>query len=225
MPPESSTDSELDAPPAPPPEALPGLIEALLFVSDGAVELGTLARSLNVSRRRAQSALESLQATLAGRGVRVQLGPEGARLVTAPGSAAYIEYFLGLEAQRRLSKASLETLAIVAYRQPVTRATIESIRGVNSDAAIATLRARGLVDAGGRAPGPGRPTLFVTTQRFLGHFGLERADELPALDELAPAEADGPQPLPGLETAVEASTDGAEAARAAGEPAGAPTAE
>ena len=195
MPPESD-DAQ---PPAPPEQALPALIEALLFVSDGPVEPASLARALNVPRRRVERAFEPLARSLRERGMRLQLGPDGAQLVTAPEAAPYVEYFLGLEATRRLTNASLETLAIVAYRQPVTRATIESIRGVNSDAAIATLRARGLVDASGRAPGPGRPTLFVTTQRFLEHFGLGRPDELPALDELRAATPDAPEPLPELE--------------------------
>jgi segregation and condensation protein B len=127
--------------------------------------------------------------------VRLQRGPDGAQLVTAPESAAHVEYFLGMEAARRLSTAALETLAIVAYRQPVTRGTIETIRGVSSDAAVATLRARGLIAEGGRAEGPGRPVLWVTTQRFLHHFGLERPSDLPPLpaDIELPAEDAGAQ--------------------------------
>lgn len=189
------------APPEPPPQALPALIEALLFVADGPVEASALARALNVTRRRLEGAFEPLAESLANRGTRLQTGPDGVQLVTAPEVALYVEYFLGLEAKRKLSNAALETLAVVAYRQPVTRATVESIRGVNSDAPIATLRARGLIAEGGRAPGPGRPLLFVTTQRFLEHFGLERPEdlpELPPLEEPGPP-PDAPQPLPGME--------------------------
>ena len=178
------TEPGSQEPPEPSAEALPALIEALLFVSDGPVEEGALARALQVPRRTLERALQPLAESLAERGVRLQRGPEGAQLITAPEAAPYVEYFLGLEAQRRLSSAALETLAIVAYRQPVTRATVEAVRGVNSDASIATLRARGLLDEGGRAPGPGRPTLFVTTQRFLEHFGLERPEDLPPLEDL-----------------------------------------
>ena len=178
------TEPGSQEPPEPSAEALPALIEALLFVSDGPVEEGALARALQVPRRTLERALQPLAESLAGRGVRLQRGPEGAQLITAPEAAPYVEYFLGLEEQRRLSSAALETLAIVAYRQPVTRATVEAVRGVNSDASIATLRARGLLDEGGRAPGPGRPTLFVTTQRFLEHFGLERPEDLPPLEDL-----------------------------------------
>ena len=179
-----------DGAPALTAEDLPPLLEALLFVADGPVEEAALSRTLGVPRRQVSTALEVLAAALRERGLRLQRGPDGAQLVTAPAAAAYVEQFLGLEARRRLSTAALETLAIVAYRQPVTRAAIDAIRGVNSDGALATLRARGLVEEVGRADTPGRPTLFGTTQRFLEHFGLERPDELPALPpEVAEAAA------------------------------------
>jgi segregation and condensation protein B len=168
-----------------PGEALPAALEALLFVSNEPVEDSLLARALGVTPRRIARALDALAESLrdAGRGIRVQRGPEGTQLVTAPEAAAHIEQFLGLEASRRLSTAALETLAIVAYRQPVTRGTIEAIRGVSSDASLATLKARGLVAEAGRADTPGRPVLWITTQRFLQHFGLERPADLPALPE------------------------------------------
>ncbi len=194
---DESPARESDAPPTPDEADLPARLEALLFVSDGAVEESALSRALGITRRRLDAALDALAEQLrdAERGVRLQRGPDGAQLVTAPEAAAYVEYFLGLEATRRLSTAALETLAIVAYRQPVTRGTIELIRGVSSDAAIATLRARGLVADGGRAEGPGRPVLWVTTQRFLQHFGLERPNDLPPLpaDIELPAEEAGAQ--------------------------------
>ena len=103
--------------------------------------------------------------------------------MTSPNTASIIEYFLGLEANRRLSTAALETLAIIAYRQPVTRHIIDTIRGVDSGGSIATLRNRNLIEIKGRAPGPGRPALFATTQRFLEHFGLTNPNELPALPQ------------------------------------------
>ena len=166
-------------------EALPALIEALLFVADQPIEANALARALEVAPVQARRALDQLAESLRdeARGVRLQLGPDGAQLVTAPETAAAVEHFLGLEASRRLSNAALETLAIVAYRQPVTRHVIDQIRGVDSGGALATLRARNLIEAIGRAPGPGRPVLFTSTQRFLEHFGLERAQDLPALPE------------------------------------------
>ncbi len=187
--PDSAPEAELAAPDAP--EAfedlrqLPLLLEALLFVAGHPVEESYLARALDVSPQRVMRALDELGDSLreAGRGVRVQRGPEGVLLVSAPEAAAPVERFLGLELSRRLSTAALETLAIIAYRQPVTRGQIDAVRGVSSDGAIQTLRARGLIEPAGYANGPGRPTLFRTTQRFLQHFGLERTGQLPPLPE------------------------------------------
>jgi len=164
---------------------LPLLLEALLFVADHPVEEAYLARALEISPQRVMRALDELGDSLreAGRGVRVQRGPEGVLLVSAPEAATPVERFLGLELSRRLSTAALETLAIIAYRQPVTRGQVDAVRGVSSDGAIQTLRARGLIEPAGYANGPGRPTLFRTTQRFLQHFGLERTGQLPPLPE------------------------------------------
>jgi segregation and condensation protein B len=86
-----------------------------------------------------------------------------------------------MESRQRLSGAALESLAIIAYKQPLTRAGVEQVRGVNSDGAIASLIARGLVEEVGRAPGPGRPVLLGTTLRFLEHFGLGKPGDLPPL--------------------------------------------
>ncbi|MDP6607272.1 MAG: SMC-Scp complex subunit ScpB [Dehalococcoidia bacterium] len=196
-------DRPSDAPDAPSAEQLPSVLEALLFVSEDPVSPGSLARALGVRRRQVDRALDTLSAGLAERGVRLQIGPDGAQIVTSPGSSTWVQYYLGIESQRRLSNAALETLAIVAYQQPVTRSTIESIRGVNSDGAVSTLRARGLLDEVGRAPGPGRAMLLATTQRFLEHFGLERPQDLPALPDLpdlAPPPPDAPPPLEGIDT-------------------------
>ena len=177
-----------------PTEMLPTLVEALLFVADQPIDTNAIARALEVTPLRARRALDQLAETLRDneRGMRLQVGPDGAQLVTAPETATVVERFLGLEASRRLSNAALETLAIIAYRQPVTRHVVDQIRGVHSGGALATLRARNLIEAVGRAPGPGRPVLFSTTQRFLEHFGLEHAQDLPALPddlELPPEDA------------------------------------
>ncbi len=169
----------------PEPAQLRALVEALLFVSDGPVAPGALARTLDVTPRRIELTLDALEGALEGHGMQLQRGPEGVQLVTAPEAAELVEQFLGLESARRLSTAALETLAVIAYRQPVTRAAIEAIRGTSSDHVLATLRARGLIERVGRAAGPGRPSLYGTTQRFLEHFGLLRASELPGLDEFA----------------------------------------
>lgn len=172
---------------------LPALLEALLFVADHPIDVPYLSRAVEVSQARVERALDDLAESLreSARGIRIQRGPEGVQLTTAPEAAAFVERFLGLEATRRLSTAALETLAIIAYRQPITRGQIDTIRGVSSDGAVATLRARDLIESAGHAPGPGRPMLFRTTGRFLEHFGLERPGQLPPLPEdidLPPAE-------------------------------------
>ena len=172
----------------PAPERLPALIESLLFVAEEPQEIGTLAKSLNVPRQGVERAVEELAASVNGRGIFVQRLGDRVQLATIPDAAPYIEQFLEVE-HSRLSRAALEALAIIAYRQPISRAAIESVRGVNSDHAVATLTARGLIDEVGRAPGPGRPVLFSTTVRFLEYFGLQRPEDLPPLPEPEQAEA------------------------------------
>ena len=162
------------------------MIESLLFVAEGPQEIGTLAKTLNVPREGVEQAVETLAASTNGRGLFVQRMGDRVQLATAPEAAPYIEHFLEVE-HGRLSRAALETLAIVAYRQPVTRAAIEAVRGVNSDQAVATLLSRGLIEEVARAPGPGRPVLFGTAVRFLEYFGLQRPEELPPLPDLAEA--------------------------------------
>jgi segregation and condensation protein B len=160
-------------------QVLPAL-EAVLFVADQPVELGVLARSLNVSKEEVARALDQLAGDCRDRGVRIQRTGELVQLASAPETAAYVERFLGME-HARLTDASLETLAIIAYRQPITRAGIEAVRGVDCDGPIRTLTARELIEEVGRAPVIGRPTLFGTTVRFLEYFGLEKPDDLPPL--------------------------------------------
>jgi len=206
--PDEETDQETDDEPTGEADgSLSQLLEALLFVADEPIAPSALGRALDRTPRQIRRGLDDLADALReeNRGVRLQQGPDGAQLVTAPEAANVVELFLGLEANRRLSNAALETLAIVAYRQPVTRHIIEQIRGVSSDGAVSTLRARGLIEGIGRAPGPGRPLLFSTTQRFLEHFGLERPDELPPLpdDVELPPEDSGAQL--GLDAAVRGS--------------------
>ena len=166
-------------------DQLPSLLEALLFVADHPIDVSYLSRAVDVSQARVERALDELAEALreSGRGIRVQRGPAGVQLTSAPEAASFIERFLGLEANRRLSTAALETLAIIAYRQPITRGQVDQIRGVSSDGAIATLRSRDLIESAGHATGPGRPMLFRTSARFLEHFGLERSGQLPPLPE------------------------------------------
>jgi segregation and condensation protein B len=156
-------------------------VESLLFVADGPVSVGRLAEALEVPPERIERALEDLTAAYGGRGLRLQRVGGRIQLVTAPEAASCVERFLGLEASTRLSQAALETLAIIAYRQPITRPEIDIIRGVNSDSVLRTLLSVGLIEDVGRALTVGRPILYSTTFEFLQHFGLSGLDELPPL--------------------------------------------
>jgi segregation and condensation protein B len=162
--------------------ALVASVEGLLFVSDEPVPVGRLAQALDTTPRRVERALQDLDASYRGRGLRVQRRGSDVQLVSAPQAAPGIRKLLGLETRVRFSQAALETLAIVAYRQPITRPELESIRGVSADSVIRTLLSAGLVEEIGRAPTVGRPVLFGTTFEFLQHFGLRSLDELPPLD-------------------------------------------
>ena len=162
-------------------ERLPGVVESILFVAEEPVELPMLAKALRRPREEIEAALAALDERFGASGVRLQRTGDLLQLVSAPDSGPYVERFLGLEGRQRLSGAALESLAIIAYKQPLTRAGVESVRGVNSDGPIASLAARGLIEEVGRAPGPGRPALFGTTLKFLEHFGLKGPAELPPL--------------------------------------------
>ena len=171
------------------------LVESLLFVAPEAVKITVLANALEETPDRIEEALADLIVGQAARGVRVQRQGERVQMVSAPEGAAAIERFLGLDLTTKLSPAALETLAIIAYRQPVTRAQIDELRGVASDGVLRTLVHRGLVEQGERLEQAGRPFQFRTTFDFLQHFGLQSLGDLPLLehaeeDTLAPNGAD-----------------------------------
>ncbi len=162
------------------PADLLGSLEALLFAASGPVTPGQLAEALERKAGEVEAALKTLQETYqAGHGLSLQWHAGRVQLTTAPQFAPLIERFLGLEATSRLSRAALETLAIIAYRQPVTRPGVDAIRGVNSDGVMKSLLIKGLVQEMGRTDGPGRPILYGTTTDFLQHFGLSSLEELP----------------------------------------------
>jgi segregation and condensation protein B len=163
-------------------------LEALLFVAPEPVTAAQLATALDVAPSVVERALNELDAALATRGLRLQRNAGRFQLTTAPQLAELIERFLGLEATTHLSRAALETLAIIAYQQPVTRPQIDAIRGVNSDSMMKSLLHKGLILESGRADGPGRPILYSTTPEFLQHFGLGSILEMPPL---AKAEDEG----------------------------------
>ena len=158
------------------------LLEGLLFVADEPVTVSRLAQTLEVTTAQVEAALSTLQDTCVGRGVRLQRSGARVQLVSAPEVASYIERFLGLELHSRLSPAALESLAIVAYQQPVTRAGVEAVRGVNSDSVLRTLVSKGLIEELGRMDTVGRPILYGTTFDFLQFFGFESLEDLPPLD-------------------------------------------
>jgi segregation and condensation protein B len=172
--PSSEQDIEIELP-------LSVQVEAMLFVAAEPVTPAQLAAALDVAISVVERGLNELDASLAGRGVRLQRHAGRVQLTTAPELAELIERFLGLEATSHLSRAALETLAIIAYQQPVTRPQIDSIRGVNSDSMMKSLLNKGLILESGRADGPGRPILYSTTPEFLQHFGLSSILEMPPL--------------------------------------------
>lgn len=166
-------------------------IEAVLFVSSEPVPRTRLLEMFEEEER--EQAAEALEAVLAryqggeGRGVFVEDVAGGVRLATRPEMVLWLRRFFDVSGGTKLSMAALETLAIIAYRQPVTRPALEAIRGVSCDHAIATLRARELIEEVGRAEGVGRPVLFGTTIKFLEHFGLSDPTDLPPLPEAVKA--------------------------------------
>ncbi len=185
---------------------LPSKIEALLFVADEPVSIQQLAQALEVSQSEVTTALEQLTEHCRERGLRLQRKDHLVQLVTAPEAADYVRRFLGLNTHTKLSTAALETLALVAYRQPVTRAQIEAVRGVSCDSVLRTLLSRGLVAAQGRLDQAGRPIIYGTTFEFLQHFGLSDLSELPALEDFAPSMGGGEQHVP-RRTADETATN------------------
>jgi segregation and condensation protein B len=174
-------------------------IEALLFVAAGAISPSQLAAVLALPLRIIENNLEILERRLASdaqpHGLRLQRHHGRIQLTTAPELAMDVERFLGLETSNKLSRAALETLAIIAYQQPVTRPEIDSVRGVSSDGVLKSLLSKGLIQEIGRAERPGRPILYTTTADFLQHFGLNSLEELPPLsnDLLSQPSSDFPE--------------------------------
>jgi len=182
-------------------------LEALLFVSDEPVASIVLAQALGVERREAEDLCEELARSYEDRGAGITLRSVGGgwRLTTHPGTAPVVEQYVLTSRHSRLTKAALETLSIVAYKQPVTRHQISGIRGVNSDGVLRALADRGLVAEVGREETPGRPLLYGTTPEFLERLGLASLSDLPSLTPLlgqAAAEAtveDGPAEAAGAD--------------------------
>jgi len=164
------------------------LLEALLFIAPVSVTTAQLASVLGVTNQKIETALNELDEAYKNpelkRGLRLQRLHGRVQLTTIPDASPIIEHFLGLDTTSRLSRAALETLAVIAYREPVTRPQIDAIRGVNSDAVLKTLLNKGLIQDTGRAELPGKPILYGVTSEFLQHFGINSLAELPPLDEI-----------------------------------------
>lgn len=158
---------------------LAAALEAILFASHRPLRLRELQQATDSEKKAVETALDELRSRLEGRGVMLQRHHDEVHLVTRPEVAAFVRRALRPEVAGRLSPAAYETLAIVAYQQPVTRSQVEELRGVNCESVLSNLELRNLVTEVGRGTGPGQPKLYGTTMRFLQLLGLENLDDLP----------------------------------------------
>ncbi|MFD1360600.1 SMC-Scp complex subunit ScpB [Lentibacillus salinarum] len=165
---------------------LKAVTEGLLFASgDEGVTIKQLARVLDIPDHSVEYLLEELKYDYdnTNRGMLLMQSHDVFHLTTKPEHSPYLKKLLETPQATRMSQAALETLAIIAYKQPITRTEIEEIRGVKSDRPVQTLMARALIEEAGRKDGAGRPILFITSREFLTYFGLTSLDELPPLPE------------------------------------------
>ncbi|MCL4079045.1 SMC-Scp complex subunit ScpB [Coriobacteriia bacterium Es71-Z0120] len=169
-------------------DLLRGPVEALLFVTDEPISVSRMAKVLEATERDVAETLRALQEEYATdeRGFQLREVAGGWRLYTHPAYHEQVERLVLSWDTRRLSQAALEALAVIAYRQPVSRHGVNAIRGVNSEAVIASLMEKGLVREVGRDKDAGNAILYGTTQAFLERFGLKDISELPPLEEFAP---------------------------------------
>ncbi len=168
-----------------------GRIEAILFVAGEAVAIRDLARALQISEKEMESTLQELsdEYDYEQRGFLLKRFGDKIQLATRPLYAEDVVRLLQPVQQQSLSQAAMETLAVVAYKQPVTRAEVEQIRGVKCDYSLQSLTNKGLIEEAGRKDTIGRPILYATTDAFLSHFGIRGLEDLPPLPEAEGAEA------------------------------------
>lgn len=171
------------------PNELMAVIEAILFVAGEPVLLNDLQKALDLSPLELSMAVDALESDydFNRRGIRLKRFGEHIQLATRAEYASYVEKLLQPVQKQSLSQAAMETLAVVAYRQPVTKAEVEAIRGVKCDYSVQSLAHKGLICEVGRKEALGRPILYGTTDAFLGHFGIATLNDLPRLPEKQPA--------------------------------------
>ena len=179
------------------PVELRRVVEALLLMADGPLTPEQVREAAEASPAEIRLAFDEIAADCSARerGFRLKELAGGFQLVTDPSLAEVVRRFVQAREKKKLSQASLETLSIVAYKQPITRAEIEFIRGVNVDGALKTLLEKGLIRITGRKEMPGRPILYGTTKNFLDHFGLASLKELPKLAEFTEKDIELPASL------------------------------
>lgn len=170
-------------------ENLGAVIEAILFVSGDPVRTDALAHALNLTVQELNDALDALsdQLALDNRGIQLNRSGGTVFLSIRPAYAKQVEEFLQPLQKQPLSQAVLETLSIIAYRQPVTKGDIEAVRGVKCDYSVQSLLNKGFIEECGRRETLGRPILYATTDKFLQHFGMETLNDLPEADLAEPA--------------------------------------
>ena len=163
------------------------IIESLLFTSGDSLKDKEIAAIIECDLETTRNLLEMLKESYENeeRGIMLIAINDEYQLVTKAVNTNYIQKLLKINTRQSLSQAALETLAIIAYKQPITRINIDEIRGVKSDRAVLTLTEKGLIKEVGRLEVPGRPILFSTTDKFLLHFGLENLEQMPVLNDLA----------------------------------------
>jgi segregation and condensation protein B len=177
-------------------KSLPALIETLLFISTSPISISQLAKGLDESEKKIKDALDQLDEYYTqNRGLVLQWHQNKVQLTSAPFMGEIIENFLGIEIKTTLTHASLEAMAIIAYKQPITRPEIDEIRGVNSDGVVRNLLSKGLIEEVGRREGVGRPVLYGTTTDFLSYFGLSSLEDLPSFEVLPLQSENGQQIL------------------------------
>jgi segregation and condensation protein B len=167
-------------------------LEAILFVTEAPVPVGELAEVLEVPKPQVEALIEELRSELdaRGSGLILRSSAGGWRLYSSPDAYPYLERFSSSATARRVSPAAMETLSVIAYRQPVSRAQVSEIRGVDSDSAVRTLERLGLVEEKERLNLPGNPAVYITSDLFLEKMGLDDLAQLPPLAEhIPPAEA------------------------------------